>query len=215
MRAFLVVASSLLALVASAAPVPDRLKPGTAKKDGLALTVTLNKQAFAPDDEIVLSFQLKNETDKVLFVADGYLGPKYHEAGPGRHFEVHVTANETAPLYFWSGMATEGRTGGIRRVFKLKPGESYTGTIRLSAGAANDRDFASRPHEERGGSFENIATRQRHVLGKDARKYTVSLRYHVDPESQSAWEPPEDFKQELLWRGELRSSPVSFEIAEK
>src|SRR5262249_26337074 len=130
-RALLTV--GLCLLTASAGPGGTKMKPGYAKKDGLSLTVTLDKKVYGPDDEITLRFALKNETDKVLFLGDGYLAPKYHEAGPGRHFEVHVKVAGDEPLYFWSGMMTEGRTSGIRKVFELKPGESYKGSIRLSA----------------------------------------------------------------------------------
>src|SRR5262249_45305378 len=162
-------------------------------------------KSFTPNDEIKVSFKLRNETDRDLFVGDGYLGPGYQETGPGRHFELHVTAEKKSPLYFWSGTMTEGHTSGIRKVFKLKPGQTYEGFIRVSAGAANDKNFANRPHEDRGGSFEDKTTHKQHVLGKDGRRYTLELLYQVNPESHGVWKPPGDFKDELLWKGTLKS----------
>jgi hypothetical protein len=199
-------------LAAALAPAPPD-KPGYAQKDGLSLTVSLDKKAFGPAEEIVLRFALKNETDKVLFVGDGYLAPGYHEAGPGRHFEVHVKADRKEPLYFWTGTATEGRTAGIRKVFALRPGEQYKGIIRLSAGAVKVRKYAELPREQRGGSFESQVSRKAHVLGRNGQKYTVELRYQVDPESHGVWEPPADFKMELLWKGKLTSAPLKFEVS--
>jgi hypothetical protein len=161
----------------------------------------------------VLQFALKNETDKVLFVGDGFLAPGYHEAGPGRHFEVHVKAGGKELLYFWTGTATEGRTAGIRKVFKLGPGEQYKGSIRLSAGAEKDQKRGELPHEQRGGSFESQVSRKSHVLGRDGRQYTVELRYQVDPESHGVWQPPAEFKSGLLWKGKLTSAPLKFEVS--
>jgi hypothetical protein len=188
---------------------------GHAKKDGLSLTVSLDKDTFGPADEIVVTFKLKNETEKDLFLGDGYLAPDYHEAGPGRHFEVHVTTEKKVPLRFWSGTGTEGTTSGIRKVFLLKPGKTYEGSIRLSAGAKNDAEFATGPHGIRGGSFENTKTRRRHVLGADGQKYTLSLRYQVDPKSHGVWKPPADFKEDLLWKGVLTSSPIEFKVSRR
>src|SRR4051794_12940711 len=156
---------------------------------GLSLTVTLGKRLFGPADDVEVAFTLKNESDKVLFVGDGHFAPRYHEAGPGRHFEVHVTAPGKRPLHFWSGMLSSCTASGIRRVFPLRPGESYKGTILLRAGG-EDRT-------RRGGSFEDVAARQAHKLGEDGRTYAVSLRYQVNPESHGVWEPPAGFKKEL------------------
>jgi hypothetical protein len=203
-----------IGLMAVSAPLPvEKSKAGYAKKDGLSLTVTLDKKAYGPADEIVLQFVLKNESDKIRFVGDGFMAPNYHEAGPGRHFEVHVKSGGKDALYFWSGTATEGRTAGIRKVFKLKPGEQYKGTIRLSAGIVQDEKRAELPHEHRGGSFENRASRKPHVLGKDGRQYTVELRYQIDPDSHGVWDPPADFKDELLWKGTLTSAPLEFAVS--
>jgi hypothetical protein len=201
-------------LAISLAPAPPD-KPGYAQKDGLSLTVRLDKKSHGLADEVVLRFVLKNETDKVLFVADGSLAPGYHEAGPGRHFEVHVKAGGKESLYFWTGMATEGRTAGIRKVFKLGPGEQYKGAIRLSAGVEKDRKRAEQQHEQRGGTFESPVSRRSHVLGRDGRKYTVELRYQVDPESHGVWQPPADFKTGLLWKGKLTSAPLTFEVSDR
>src|SRR5262249_44011621 len=155
--------------------------------DGLSLSVSLDKKVYRPADEVKLSFKLKNETDKDMFIGDGFLAPNYHEAGPGRHFEVHITAEKQTPLYFWSGMATEGNASGARRIFALKPGKTYEGFIRISAGAKNDEKRAVRPHEQRGGSLEDKKTHKKHVLGKDGRKYTVALLYQVNPKSHGVW----------------------------
>src|SRR5262249_553800 len=142
--AFSIVGVALMAALASA---PDeKTKAGYAKKDGLSLTVTLDRKSYGPADEIVLHFALKNESDQLLFVGDGHLAPDYHEAGPGRHFEVHVKSGGKDALYFWSGLATEGEASGVRKVFKLKPREEYKGSIRLSAGAAKDKKRAELPH---------------------------------------------------------------------
>jgi hypothetical protein len=206
-RLILTVGTFFLAAASTRPAEPDPTKAGVARKGGLSLTVTLAKRSFGPADDVLLAFTLKNESDKVLYVGDGHLAPRYHEAGPGRHFEVHVTAPGKRPLHFWSGTLTEGGTAGIRRVFRLRPGEAYKGTILLRAGG-EDKD-------RRGGSFEDVAARKAHVLGRDGRAYSVSLRYQVNPGSHGVWQPPADFKKELLWTGELTSSPLAFEVAGK
>jgi hypothetical protein len=176
-----------VALMAASAPAPDeKPKPGYAKKDGLSVTVTLDKKSYGPADEIVLQFALKNESDKLLFVGDGHLAPDYHEAGPGRHFEVYVKSGGKDALSFWSGLATAGDAAGVRKVFKLKPGEEYKGSIRLSAG-----------------------------VEKDGQRYTVELRYQIDPDSHGVREPPTEFKDELLWKGSLTTAPIEFEVSAK
>lgn len=182
--------------------------PGLAKQAGLTLTATLDKDKYGPADDVLLLFALKNETGKDLFVGDGFLAPATHEAGPGRHFEVHVVAGGTDPLYFWSGTLTEGQASGCRRVFRLKPGEAYKGSILL----ARPNPAPNGPH---GGSFENRLTRKRHVLGKDGQAHAVSLRYEVSPASFGVWEPPADFNPNLLWTGVLTTKPIRFEVAEK
>jgi hypothetical protein len=200
------------ALLAAPAPLP---KAGCARKDGLSLTVTLDRKSHGPADEVVLRFILKNESDRILFVGDGYLAPNYHEAGPGRHFEVHVKSDGRDALYFWSGMATEGTTSGIRSVFRLKPGEEYKGSIPLTPGLEKDEKRAGLALEQRGGSFEDMASRTRHTLGKDGHRYTVELRYQVNPKSHGVWKPPADFKDALLWNGEMTSVPLEFEVSSK
>jgi hypothetical protein len=92
-------------------------------------------------------------------------------------------------------------------VFRLRPGEAYKGTILLRAGGADQA--------RRGGTFEDRATRKGHALGKDGRTYTVALRYRGNPESHGVWQPQADFKKELLWKGELTSSPLEIEVAGK
>ncbi len=139
-----------------------------------------------------------------MFIGDGYLAPDYHEAGLGRHFEAHVTAKGKNPLYFWSYPLTEGDTSGVRKAFRLKPGEAYDGSIVLR----------SAPGKKSGGTFEDMKTRQRHVLGKDALEYYVQLVCQVNPESHIVLEPPADFKDDLLWKGFLISSPIEIRINE-
>src|SRR5262249_2769106 len=176
-------------------------------------TISVDKKVYGPADEVKVSFKLKNETDRDLFIGDGYLGPAYQETGPGRHFELHVTADDRSPLDFWTRTTTEGHTSGSRKVLKLEPGQTYEGAIRISAGAARDRKAAERPHEERGGFLEDKTTHKNHVFGVDGRKYSVELHYQVNPKSHGVWEPPADFKDELLWKGTITSGPVVFEIA--
>jgi hypothetical protein len=125
---------------------------------------------------------------------------------------LHVTADGKSPLYFWSGMMTEGQTAGLRKVFLLKPGEAYSGSICLSAGAAKDKNFAKQPHEIRGGSFEDKNTKKQHTLGKDGTNYSVRLLYQVRDQTHGVWMPPENFKDSLLWRGKIMCDPVEFEI---
>lgn len=193
------------------ATVPPADLPAT--KDGLSLAVRTSKKVFAADEPVDMFFTLKNESGKDLFIGDGFLAPKYHEAGPSRHFEVLATVKPRTHLRFWSGQLTEGRASGARRPFLLKPGGTYSGSIRLSAGAANDAQRASRPHEERGGSFEDVTTEKTHTFGTDAHKYSVVLRYQVVKDSHGIWEPPADYQADLLWKGALDSRPVEFEVA--
>lgn len=209
--------ASVVAVLATVAMSVAEAKPkaGYAKEEGLSLTVSLDKKAYAPADDIDLRFALKNETDRALFVGDGFLAPDYHEAGPSRHFEVHVKAGGKDPLYFWSGSATEGSTAGIRKVFKLKPGDEYKGHIRLVAGTGTKVEGAKFPQDLRGGGFENIASRKRHTLGKDGTQYTVELRYQVDPKTHGVWKPPADFKDELMWQKAMTSAPLEFEVSAK
>ncbi len=198
--------TSLLVVAASAGLADDDPKPGQAKKDGLSLTVCMDKKVYRRTDEVNLSFKLKNEADRDMFIGDGFLAPGCHEAGPKRHFEVHISAEDRKALNCWSGVASEGRASGIRRVFKLKPGETYEGSILISAGAAKDKD---------GGHLRDKGTDKEHVLGKDGRKYSVGLRYQVDPKTHGVWKPPADFKEDLLWKGAMTSSPMQFEVADK
>jgi hypothetical protein len=193
----------LLVTPAFADPPAD---PGAAKQKGLTLLTALDKVTFTTDDDIKLAFVLKNETGKDLFVGDGFLAPAYQEAGPGRHFEVHLADGKDS-YHFWSGTATEGRASGVRKVFRLKPGESYKGSIWL-------RRPAPKQGEERGGSFENRRTNKQHALGKDGTKYTVVLRYQLN-ENYGVWQPPADYRAELLWTGVVSSKPLAFEVSDK
>jgi len=49
------------------------------------------------------------------------------------------------PLHYWNHHLTEGRTSGIRKVFKLKPGDTYTGTVLLSEGRLRHREDGQAP----------------------------------------------------------------------
>src|SRR5262249_15787713 len=82
-------------------------RSGQARENGLSLTVNVENKSYWPSDVINLSFKLSNETDRDMFISDGFMAPEYHEAGPGRHFEVHVTADDKHPLSFWSDRLTE------------------------------------------------------------------------------------------------------------
>jgi hypothetical protein len=209
MRTWGVILVLFLGGTATAAPVVPSTS-SQVRKDGLSLLIRVDKKVFAPGDAVTVRFRLRNETDHDLFVGDGFLGPAYQEVGPYRHFELHLTADRKAPLYFWSGQLTEGRTSGIRKVFKLQPGQSYEGSVCVRA--AGKEDFAKQAPEERGGSLEDRTTRKKHVLGQDGRKYLVELLYQVNPEYRGAWEPPADFKEELLWKGAMWSGPIEFEV---
>jgi hypothetical protein len=187
-------------------PAAIQTSPKVVQK-GLALSIRLDKKIYQPDDVIDLGFTLRNETDKAIYVGDGYLGPDYQEVGPQRHFEVHAAPADQKPLTFWSGMMTEGTTSGIRKVFTLEPNEVYDGAIRLWA-----RKEADGWHEERGGAFADKADKK-HVLGVDASRYTVALAYQVDAEKHFPHQPPEGFKDQLMWKGKVTSEKLSFEMA--
>jgi hypothetical protein len=61
---------------------------------------------------------------------------------------------------------------------------------------------------------QNADTDRRHVLGKDGRKYSLSVVYQVDPETHGVWKPPDGFRDELLWKGRLETSPVAVEFTD-
>jgi len=176
-------------------------------KDGLSLTISLDKKKYKPDEKITLHFELKNVYEKAMWVGDGFLAPEYHEAGPGRHFEVHVTADEGHQLYFWSGAETEGPQGAVRRVVALESGATYKGDIRLYR-----RFAAGQPPDEQGGAFEDTETRRNHVLGVDGHLYQVTLRYQVDSRTHRVWEALSDFSAEGLWEGVIDSAALVFEV---
>src|SRR5688572_27428691 len=84
----------------------DEVPPGQGKKDGLSLTARLEKKVYRPGEDITLSFTLKNESDKELYIGDGFLAPTYHEVGNKRHFELHLIDENKARLRFWSDIST-------------------------------------------------------------------------------------------------------------
>lgn len=174
-----------LVVLFSVAPVPM-------KKPVLEFTVALDKVTYKADDKVVLAFELKNRTTAELWIGDGYPAPVNHEVGPGRHFELRTADKDGNALHFWNNHLTEGRTSGVRKVFKLKPGESYRGTIIISEGG-----------------FATVKTDTRHKLGVDTTNYTVKLVYQVNPKSHSVWEPAKDFDEEKLWHGVIMSNTVS------
>lgn len=187
----------------------DRPPP---QKDGLSLSVHFAKKSYHTREPIEVAFQLKNESAKEMYIGDGYMGPKYHETGTARHFELHAKADDKIALRFWSSTLTEGDTLGIRKVFRLKPGEVYGGKIRLSAGVETDLGGAWRPYEISGGTFEGMGTDKRHAFGVDAAKYRFVMRYQVNPDTHGVWKPPQAFSKELLWQGVLDSHPIEIEI---
>ena len=44
---------------------------------------------------------------------------------------------------------------------------------------------------------------------------SIAWRYQVNPKGYGVWKPPTDFKEELLWKGDMTSSPIEFEVADK
>lgn len=174
-----------LVVLCSIAPVPM-------KKPALEFTIALDKVTYKPGDAVALSFTLKNATTAELWIGDGYPAPSNPEVGPGRHFELQTTDSTGTALRFWSDHLTEGRTSGIRKVFKLKPGDTYTGKVVLTDG-----------------SFATVKTDKVHKLGADSANYTLKLVYQVNPESYGVWQPPKDFDKEQLWQGLVTSNSVS------
>lgn len=203
-------------LVQATSPLGEKKQwPGTANKDGLSFTVSLDKKAYQPGEDITLSFKLKNQSEKDIYIGDGYFGPSYQEVGYKRHFELHLTNENKAQLQFWSDLSTEGRTLGIRKVFLLKPGQTYEGSIYLVASGRKEIKVADFAHKTCGGTFEDRKTDHRHELGKDGRRYSLSVVYQVDPKTHGVWQPPKGFKDELLWKGAIKTSPLAFEITNK
>lgn len=182
------------------------------QQSGLSFIVSLNKKEYLPTDAIVLSFSLKNESGKEMFLSDGYLAPDYNEAGPGRHFELEVVPDGKPLLYFWSGKLTEGRTSSIRKVFKLMPGDAYSGTITLRLRVVQNKNQPLDPNLD-SGKFEDSATGKNHVLGKDGQKYSVVLRYQVKTKSFVIWKSPGDFRNDLLWVDSIESRPIEFAVS--
>ena len=207
-----------LGIVLSATSVhalDEKPKAGYVRKDGLSLTVSLDKKSFRPGEDITLSFKLKNESDKDLYIGDGYLGPSYQEVGYKRHFELHLTDENKAQLQLWSDEGTEGNTLGIRKVFRLKPGATFEGSIYVVASGRKEIKLGGIAQKTRSGKVDDIKADRRHVLGKDGRRYSLSVVYQVDPKTHGVWQPPKEFKNELLWKGALKTDPLAFEITDK
>jgi hypothetical protein len=198
------------AILGSGAMGQDKVTSKAVEKEGLSLTISLDKAAYRLGEEIKLSFELKNVSNRDMFIGDGFLAPDYHEAGPARHFEILITADDRKELRFWSGASTEGGTAGVRKVFPIAPGGTYGGRIRI--GREIDPKLA---HEERGGSLEEKETGKRHVLGIDGKKYTLILRYQVNPRTHGVVKPPSGFADALLWTGSLDSQPLALEVSPK
>src|SRR5262249_43595180 len=155
-----------------------------------------------PGEDVALSFRLKNESDRAMYVGDGHLAPDYHEVGNGRHFELHLTDENNAQLRFGSDTLTEGETAGVRKVFLLKPGEAYAGSIYLVASGRQEVKINGYPQKTRSGLVRDVTANRMHALGKDGRKYTLTLLYRCQPSpvfgSTPGSQPPEGFKDELL-----------------
>ena len=160
----------ILALCAAClviAPVPE-------KKPALELTAQLDKVWYKSGEKVSLTFTLKNVSGATLWIGDGFLAPAT-EVGPGRHFELAVK-NDDTDFRYWGRISTEGKTMGIRKVFKLKPGDTYTGGFVVSDGG-----------------LATMKTNTSHKLGVDSAKYTLKLVYQVNPKTHGVWQPPKDF----------------------
>jgi hypothetical protein len=186
MRTAVVVA---LLSAAAAAPAPE-VKPLIGRPK-LRLTIHLGKETYKAGDAVKLVFDLSNDGDATAYIGDGFLAPDYHEVGPLRHFELSATVADGPRLRFWSGQQTEGTTSGVRRVFLLPPGKSYSGEVVLSEGA-----FATEQDDKK------------HALGKDAKKYQIALQYRV-ADNFGLHEPPDGYDPRLLWKGELTSNEIA------
>jgi len=218
----------LILLAVGPPPIPsavsvgdDKPPPGSAKKDGLSLTARLDKKTYKRGEDITLSFTLENESDKEMYVGDGWLAPTQHEVGSRRHFDVHLVDENQAILQFWSRALTEGFAVGARRVFRLKPGGSYTGLIFIVASGKHEMrtEVPKRGggvytfvEKSESGSVYNVTTDQRHELGKDGHTYSLTLIYQVDPRTYHVYQPPIEFVEELLWKGKMETTPLEFSI---
>src|SRR5689334_21102707 len=100
---------ALLALPLPLAPVPE-------KKPALELTAQLDKVWYKPGEKVSLTFTRKNVSGAELWIGDGFLAPAT-EVGPGRHFELAVK-NDDTDFRYWGPVSTEGKTMGIRKVFR-------------------------------------------------------------------------------------------------
>jgi hypothetical protein len=191
MRSILCAALTAL-LPLPAAPSDQPAPSGKAEKvPALALTVRLDRESYKAGDRVELRFDLRNAGPDVLWIGDGWLAPVYHEVGPGRHWELNAADTDGVRLRYWSSMLTEGRASGVRHVFRLEPGKSYTGVVVLSEG-----------------SFATVATDRRHRLGLDGKRYTIALNYTMN-DSFGVHNPPQDFVPRLLWKGVVVSNAVS------
>ena len=190
----------------------DKPPAGSAKKEGLSLAISLDKKSYRQGEDIRLSFTLKNELDQDLYIGDSWYGPNYQEVGPERHFELHVKDDQNAALYFWSDLLSEGGTSGIRKVFLLKPGQTYDGRVYLISNNGEVITVNDFGHKIRSGSFADMKTRKKHVLGADGHAYTLTLVYQVNPKSHGVVEPPKQFSDKMLWKGKIETTPLEFRI---
>src|SRR5262245_47695649 len=189
MKKYLLAGTAVLLL--SPAANAHELKPVEKKdKSPIHFSIRLEKKSYRPGEIVELLFRLENRSTGTLYVADGFLAPGYHEVGPARHLELLASDEDKTQFRFWSDLATEGEASGARRVFRLEPGKSYSGSVTISAG-----------------SFETISKRKKHSLGKDSKTYTPALKYEVN-EHFYVHEPPKGFDKKLLWKGTLNSNEV-------
>src|SRR5436189_4225832 len=135
--------ATLCVALALAAPVPE-------KKPKLTLTAALDKKEYRRGDPVKLTFEIKNVSKADVWIGEGFLAPESNEIGPGRHFELNVRDEDETRFRYWGPVSTEGRTSGIRKVFRLKPDEVFKGGFEVSAGG-----------------FATIKTDKRHKLGVD------------------------------------------------
>lgn len=176
--------AALCITLALAPPVPE-------EKPVLSLTVSLDKKSYRPGDAVKLTFELKNVSDGDVWIGEGWLAPETNEIGPRRHFELDVRDEDETRFRYWGEAMTEGGAAGIRKVFLLKPGETYKGGFVVSAG-----------------SLATIKTDRRHKLGVDSTNYTLQLVYQVNPKTHGVYKPPENFDPEKLWQGKIESNEV-------
>src|SRR5262249_6598699 len=183
--------NALLCLAALTGAADDQ----PAKKEPLELTIKFDKATYKPGDKVSMMLGLKNVSDEELWIGEGWLAPESNEIGPARHFELEIRNEDETRFHFWGPVLTEGSASGIRKVFLLKPGETFKGGCVISDG-----------------SLATIKTDKRHKLGVDSRNYTVRLVYQVNPKTHGVYQPPDNFDPKKLWIGKIASNAVDLKF---